>query len=313
MEYLKDLREDTIAYHTAVTVGKFDGIHKGHELLTHKIMEQKANGLKSVVFTFDTSPRTKLEAGDVKNLITNQERAWILAQEGVDYLIEYPFSQEVMHMEPEAFVELLVTKVHMAYLAVGTDFHFGYMGRGDVTLLQTLSKKYGFQLQVIEKMKQNHRDISSTYVREEIRTGNIEKANELLGYGYFVWGHVVHGTHIGHTIGIPTINLIPPADKLLPPNGVYVTQVVIHQRTYHGVTNIGVKPTIQGERQIGIETHILDFDEDVYEQKVKVVFLKYLRPEMKFENLDSLKEQMKKDTKQALEYFNQDSYEENEI
>lgn len=305
MEYIKSLDEHTILDSTAVTVGKFDGIHKGHELLTELIMSQQEQGLKSVVFTFDTSPRVKFEGDTSKNLITNEERAWILEQDGIDYLIEYPFSDEVMHMEPEEFVAFLVNTVHMKYMAVGSDFHFGYKGRGDVRLLEQLSRELGFELKVIEKVKKDHRDISSTYVREEIKSGHIAFANDLLGYEYFIWGKVVHGTHIGHTIGIPTINMIPSQDKLLPPNGVYVTRVEIDGRNYHGVTNVGVKPTIEGERQVGIETHILDFDEDVYEQNAKVVFLDYVRPERKFGSVEELQDQMNQDKKVALHYFNQ--------
>ena len=159
MEYLKKLEEQTIDCDTAVSVGKFDGIHKGHELLAQMIIAQKKQGLKSVVFTFDTSPRLMLEKELTKNLITNEERAWILQQQGIDYLIEYPFSEEVMHMEPEEFIRLLVDKVRMRYMAVGSDFRFGYKGRGDVVLLKRLAVDMGFELEVISKIQSDHRDI----------------------------------------------------------------------------------------------------------------------------------------------------------
>lgn len=304
MKILKSLVHETIEENTAVTVGKFDGIHKGHELLTQKLREQKKEGLASCVLTFDVSPRIRLEKDMTKLLITNAEREHIFEAEEMDYLAQCPFADEIMCLEPEEFIRLLVENYHMRYMVCGTDFSFGRMGRGNVIMLRELAKTYGFTLEVLEKLQQDHRDISSTYVREEIAAGHIEKGNELLGYEYFVWGKVVHGFHLGSKMGMPTINLIPSEDKLLPKNGVYVTRIEIDHHVYHGVTNVGVKPTVTGENRMGIETHILDFNQDVYEKEVRVVFLKHLRDEIKFENVDALFQQIASDKQAALHYFN---------
>lgn len=294
----------TIAEPTAVTVGKFDGIHKGHDILTRHLLRQEERGLQSLVVTFDVSPRLRLQKDMEKQLITNDERKNLLEKQGISYLAECSF-EDIMPLEPEAFIELLVQRYHMKYLVCGTDFRFGKKGRGDVTLLERLSADMGFELEVVEKLKAGEREISSTYVREEIAKGNVAKGNQLLGYEYFIWGTVVHGNHLGTKMGIPTINLIPPEDKLLPKNGVYITRVEIDHRIYHGVTNVGVKPTIHGERQVGVETHILDFDQDIYERQVCITFLKHLRDEMRFSSVVELKKQMQQDKKSAYDFFNQ--------
>lgn len=304
MQIYSDITQVKLNKPTAVTVGKFDGIHRGHELLTGKITDKKKDGFDAVVVTFDLSPRIVLNSAENYNLITADERAYILEADGVDAIAVCVFSDEMMHMEPENFVKMLYDNLNMRYMAVGTDFRFGYKGRGDVNLLYTMAKELGFQLEVVEKIKKDSRDISSTFIREEVRKGNMELVNELLGYNYFIWGEIVHGNHIGTGMGIPTINMIPPKNKLLPPNGVYVTEVMIDNRVFHGISNVGVKPTVPGEREINVETNILDFREDVYEKTAKVSFLKMVRPEMKFDSLDLLKEQILSDTKKAHEYFN---------
>lgn len=305
MKILTSLTKQIIEEKTAVTVGKFDGIHKGHELLTANILAQKKLGFASCVVTFDVSPRIELQKDVMPQLITNEERMHLLEREGIDYLAQCSFSEEIKNLEPEEFIKLLVEHFHMAYLTCGTDFSFGRMGRGDVVLLQALAKKYDFTLEVVEKLRQDEREISSTFVREEIAAGNVKKGAELLGYPYFIWGTVVHGYHLGARMGIPTINLIPPENKLLPENGVYITEIEIDHHTYHGVTNVGVKPTVTGENRMGIETHILDFDQDVYEKEVRIVFLDHIRKEKKFASVDELFAQMAQDKKTALDFFNE--------
>ena len=304
MEYLHSFFDTKIEKPTAVTVGKFDGIHKGHELLNECILSQKTNGLSSVVVTFSNTPRIALEKDDILSLITNEERVFKLEREGVDYLIECPFDNRMMTTEPEDFIYHLVKSLNMKYLVVGSDFRFGHKGIGDVKMLKELSKSYDFELKVIEKIKQDARDISSTYIREELINGNIKLVNDMLGYDYFIWGEVVHGAHLGTKIGIPTINIIPPNNKLVPKYGVYATTVEFDGRKYHGVTNVGNKPTVSKEKHLGIETHILDFNGDIYGKDVKVTFKYFIRDEIKFASVDDLKAQMTKDKNTARMYFN---------
>lgn len=293
-----------ITENTAVTVGKFDGLHKGHEILTSKLREQEKKGLKSLVLTFDVSPRVHLKKDTEKLLITNDERISLFSNEDISFFVQCSFENEIMSLEPEEFIEILTNKFRMKYMVCGTDFRFGKKGRGDILLLQELADRYHFELEVMDKLKQDERDISSTFVREEIAKGNVAKAMDLLGYPYFIRGKVVHGNHLGSKIGIPTINFVPPQEKLLPKNGVYITKISVDNRIYHGVTNVGVKPTIKGTYKRGVETHILDFSQDIYEKYACVYFLESIREEKTFSSVEELKKQMLKDKQAALRYFN---------
>ena len=307
MKYIKNTTDFTISENTAVSLGKFDGIHRGHKRLMESLKEKEKLGLKSVIFTFDISPKQRIEGhGFQKAITTNAEKMHLFAQKGMDYMIECPFTPELMRMEPEDFVEKIVRQLHIKCFVVGTDFHYGYKGRGDYHLLKKLADIYGYDVEVVDKVRENGRDISSTYVREEILAGRIETANHLLGYRYFVQGTVVHGNEIGRTIGVPTANLIPMADKLLPPFGVYVTRTFIGdkaQKRYGGITNVGCKPTIAKEHAVGVETHLFDFDAQIYGEPIKVEFLKWVRSEKKFNSLEELQQQMNHDINYGINYL----------
>ena len=281
MIYLRGTTDFNIEESTVITFGKFDGIHRGHRLLLDTVLEKKADDLKAVVFTFDIPPRKKVE----------------------DDRGECPFTEEIRNMDAVDFIRMMVEKLHVKYMVVGTDFHFGHNRMGDYQLLLEYADKFGYEVQVIEKIQSDGRDISSTYIREYIKEGNIEKANELLGYSFFVQGIVEHGNEIGRTIGFPTVNLVPEADKLLPPFGVYITKILIGGEEYCGITNVGCKPTIEGDNPIGVETHVLDFSDDVYDMAVEVEFLHRIRAEVKFASIDELKAQLQQDIKIARIYF----------
>ena len=303
MKYIKNTTDFLIEEPTVISLGKFDGIHRGHELLLEQLLKKKKEGLATVIFTFDIPPKKKLEEEDVKVLTTNEEKMHMFDTFGIDYLIECPFTQEVMSMEPEDFIRMLVSKLSVKCIVAGEDFCFGHNRRGNYKMLQRYAELLSYEAIILPKMKEDARDISSTYVREEIAAGRIEKANKLLGYSYFVSGIVEHGNRLGRTIGFPTINIIPPANKLLPDFGVYITKVTIDGESYQGVTNVGCKPTIEGKNPIGIETYILDFNQDVYGKNACVTFLKKIRNECKFPNIEALSEQMRIDVNKAKDYF----------
>ena len=303
MKYIKNTTDFLIEEPTVISLGKFDGIHRGHELLLEQLLKKKKEGLATVIFTFDIPPKKKLEEEDVKVLTTNEEKMHMFDTFGIDYLIECPFTQEVMSMEPEDFIRMLVSKLSVKCIVAGEDFCFGHNRRGNYKMLQRYAELLSYEAIILPKMKEDARDISSTYVREEIAAGRIEKANKLLGYSYFVSGIVEHGNRLGRTIGFPTINIIPPANKLLPDFGVYITKVTIDGESYQGVTNVGCKPTIEGKNPIGIETYILDFNQDVYGKNACVTFLKKIRNECKFPNIEALSEQMRIDVIKAKDYF----------
>ena len=225
-------------------------------------------------------------------------------QGGLDYLIECPFDERLMNTEANDFIKFLCDNLNMKYMVSGSDFTFGKYGAGNAALLKELSKELGFEYKEIQKIRMKDRDISSTYIREELKEGHIDIVNEMLGYDYFVWGEVVHGAHLGTKIGIPTINIMPSSLKLVPKFGVYVTTIDFDGRIYHGVTNVGTKPSVSDKNIVGIETHILDYNGDLYGQYVRVTFEAFLRPEMKFGSVEELKNQMAKDKIVAKEYFN---------
>ena len=288
---------------SSVTLGTFDGLHRGHQKLINLIRREQGEKNRSVIFTFDVSPRSYILHSPPKYLLTYEERRELAENLGVDILAECPFTEALMHMEPEDFVkEYLAERLHARYLAVGPDFRFGYQRRGTPELLKELGRTYGFRTEIVEKEKYKGRDISSTFVREELEKGHIEEVNQLLGYTYFTKGEIVHGRQLGRTIGIPTANLIPPVIKKLPPNGVYITESLIQGKTYQGITNIGYKPTVK-ENFLGVETYLFSCNADLYGQEAEVRFYRYLRPEIKFSSLEELKCQMLKDIEEGKSYF----------
>lgn len=287
---------------TVVTIGKFDGRHRGHQKLLQIMAEWKKKGFSVAIFTFSKTPGAVVAGSSQTVITTNEERRYIMEKAGVEYLVEYPFNERVARMAPEEFVKrILVGQMNAKAIVVGTDCGFGYKRSGNVSLLKKLAPELGFQLEVVEKAQEDNRDISSTYVREELDKGHIEKANELLGTPYSIHGKVVHGNHIGSSIlGFPTANILPPPEKHLPKFGVYVSRVIVGGKEYRGITNIGKKPTVEGKYPTGAETFLMDFGGDLYGETIEVQLLHFLRPEQKFENLDELKVQIEKDKKSAL-------------
>ena len=303
MRYIKDTTEIYIDEPTVISLGKFDGIHRGHELLLESLMKKKKEGYATVIFTFHVPPKKEISDKEVKVLTTNDEKMHMFESFGIDYLIEYPFTKAIMLMEPEDFIEMLVSKLHVKCIVAGEDFCFGHNRRGNYKMLNDYAKILSYETIILPKMKEEDRDISSTFVREEIISGHIEHANALLGYSYFVSGTIEHGNQIGRTIGFPTINIIPPSNKLLPEFGVYITKTIIDNISYQSVTNVGLKPTIESKSPVGIETYILDFNQDVYGKKAVIMFQKKIRKEHKFPSIEALTEQMKKDIHTAKYYF----------
>lgn len=308
MQVIAGTREFQIGEPTAVTIGKFDGRHKGHQKLLQRMLgfrEQK--GLKSAVFTFGMAP-AGVVSGKAQALInTNQERRDNMERMGIDYLVEYPFNQEVAQMPPEEFVkQILRGQMKAEVIVAGTDCGFGHNRAGNAALLKKLAPVYGYEAVIIEKEQDGHRDISSTYIREQLGQGNIVKANALLGEPYSIHGEVVHGNHMGAPIlGFPTANLVPPSEKYLPRFGVYASRVLLGGKYYGGVSNIGSKPTITGENPVGVETFILGLEPgaDLYGEYIEVQLLDFERPEQRFCGLEELKARIELDKQYASEYF----------
>jgi riboflavin kinase/FMN adenylyltransferase len=212
-----------------------------------------------------------------------------------------------MGMEPEAFVEWIVKDLHVKSILVGTDCRFGHERRGDWKLLEKLRDTYGYELVVVDKLQEDGRDVSSTYIRQELGEGHMQHLTELLGRPFSIEGQVVHGNRIGRTIGVPTANLIPEPEKLLPPFGVYAVEIRVQGECFQGIANIGRKPTIDPKEgacnPVGVEVHIFDFQRDIYGQWAIVSFYDYLRPEQRFDSILDLQVQIKKDIVESERYF----------
>lgn len=299
MKYENDFERLQLNEDTALSLGKFDGLHRGHGLLLDALGEKKKMGLKSAVFTF----RFPTLNGANRVITTSEEKRRMFKERGVDYLVECPFAKPLIEMEAERFLEEAVRRLCVKWIVVGKDFRFGHNRRGDHHMLERYAAEYGYQLCVIPKMRHGSEDISSTYIRSKIEAGHIELANELLGYPYFIEGTVVHGSQIGRTIGFPTINLKPQPQKLLPPFGVYLSSVILNGKKYNGITNIGKKPTVDGTHPAGVETYVYDFCENVYDKNVIVNILHFIRPERRFDGVEQLKNQLAQDISYGRLYF----------
>lgn len=273
---------------TAVSIGKFESLHKGHQKLIRKILAQEKNGLCSTVVT--------IEQDNLPQVFTRAERMRALVRMGVSNHMLL-FLDAIRTMEPEQFVkEILVDKLHAGYVTCGTDFHFGYRCRGDAALLETLGKTYGFAVESVEKEIEDGREISSTRVKEALSAGDMQTVSRLLGTLYYMEGTVCHGRRLGHTLGMPTANIQVPADKLVPPCGVYLGTTEVDGISYRSITNLGHKPSVQSaDAPVSAETYLYAFDGDLYEKEIRVELAQFVRRERRFESIAALKAQMQED------------------
>ena len=307
MKYFNDLSEFNESRASAITIGKFDGLHAGHRLLVADIVSKKEVGMTPLLFSFSNSPRQFIEKTGYKMILTSAERIEVVESLGVDYFAEVPFDEAMMQIEAEDFIKLLIEKLNMKHICVGEDFRFGHFGKGNIEVLRECSEKYGFTLSVIKKLRHGDEVISSTYIRQLISEGDIALADELLRSDYKIGGQVVHGKALGRTLGIPTINILPSSEKLLPKFGVYYTTVILDGKKYPSITNVGVKPTVTDEKREIVESHLLDVSGDFYGKDVEILFHDKLRDEMKFSDIDELQKRMQQDVLSGRDYFSRHS------
>lgn len=303
MEYIAN-KVDFQYKNTAVALGKFEGLHRGHQLLFQELKRFGNTGMKSVVFTFDISPKQFISGETSHVIYTKEERNFLLDKIGMDVVISYPF-QELRSLLPEEFVKnILVDRLDAKAIVVGEDFCFGYQRAGNVQLLKKLSKIYGYELKVIKRLQYKEDYISSSRIRKALLDGDLTLANQMLGYPYTFVGTVCHGRRIGHTIGIPTANIIPDENKYLPTHGVYVAQVQVEdeEKQYYGICNIGVKPTIEQGLCPSVETYMFDFQKDIYGKGIVVSLLQFVRPERKFKSVEELATQIYQDAAFGKKY-----------
>ncbi|WAM34787.1 bifunctional riboflavin kinase/FAD synthetase [Caldicellulosiruptor morganii] len=277
-----------------VALGFFDGFHLGHKKI-FEVLALNAGQQKKVAFTFKNHP-DRLLGLDVKYILTNSERLEFFEKYGIEDVYFIEFTDEFMQMDKDRFIrEILIEKLNAGLVVVGYDFTFGYKAEGNSEYLCRRLKDYGRQCIVIDPVTYNHQVVSSTLIRNLIMDGNIQLANSMLGYNFFINGIVKKGNRIGRKLGFPTLNIRFDKDKIIPKRGVYVTNTIIDSRRYISITNVGVNPTVSKTNSIKIETHVLDFEEKVYGKKIKLEFIDFIRDEKKFESLQDLKNQIEKD------------------
>ncbi|MGN1181051.1 MAG: riboflavin biosynthesis protein RibF [Suilimivivens sp.] len=296
MQIIEGTAEFQIDGRSAIAIGKFDGIHRGHIRLLEHILAKKSLGLKAVAFTFDPPASVFFGRAGDRELSPIAEKRKFFEELGIDILVEFPLNNETASTPAAVFVEkILAFQMHASYIAAGSDLSFGYRGSGNKELLQEYAEKFDYQVEIIDKVMEGEREISSSYVREEVEAGNMEMVSKLLARDYSVTGTVEGGKKLGRKLGMPTLNLYPPKDKLLPPNGVYYSRVVCGEEIYNGITNIGNKPTVNDTVKLSVETYLYDFEGDLYGREIETQLLHFRRPEYKFVGVEALKKQMEQD------------------
>ncbi len=294
-----------MAEKTVIALGFFDGVHIGHGALLRKTAERARElGAEAAAFTFDRAPKEFVTGVKVPLLTSAAERsALIRALYGVERTIVAPFDHAMMTMPWEAFLEtLLVGRYHAVHLVAGHDYRFGYKNEGTPERLRAWCGAHGLGCDIIPKVELHGVTVSSTHIRALVEDGDMPGAAVFLGRRYSYTGTVRHGKHLGTEELFPTVNLMPEPWRVLPRFGVYAVRVILPDGSaYAGVTNVGIRPTIVDDDRVTIETYLVDFDGDLYEQEIRIEFLRYLRPERKFDSMARLHEQIERDIEQAKE------------
>lgn len=303
MKIYKDILEFQPVNKPIVTIGTFDGIHLGHQAILEKMVQEAAGiGGETVVITFHPHPRLVLHKdSSALKLISNQEKKTERFREiGINHLIIIHFTREFSRIDSEQFIRDYVVKIIKPHkLIVGYDHHFGNDRKGNFKLLYDLGQEFHFEVEKVPLQDVEDIAVSSTKIRAALETGDVKKANKLLGYDYTICGIVVHGNELGRKIGFPTANISTPIEyKLISVSGVFACRVEWNGQWFEGMGNIGYRPTI-ADGQLTIEVHIFDFDQMIYDEQICISFIDRIRDEKKFENLEALKQQLMSDKEQV--------------
>jgi len=290
---------------TVLTIGTFDGIHKGHQVLFEKLKQYSSqNNLRNVVVTFYPHPRTVVSDYKIKLLTTLDEKSEQLAKIGIDNLVVINFSKEFSEQTSEEFItNIICNKIGVKHIIIGHDHRFGKDRNGNDNELIELGKANNFTVECVEPIKFEADTISSTKVRDALLNGDVGKANSYLGRNYCFHGTVVKGVSRGTILGFPTANIeVENKNKLIPKNGVYIVKTLVDDEIVYGVMNVGLRPTFADTLDVVIEAHLFEFNKDVYGKTIKVELLKRIRDEIKFSNKEELIYQIGKDKKEAIQF-----------
>lgn len=289
----------------AACMGYFDGLHLGHQhLFNETIRLAKENNLESAIITFDPDPWTILHNNNnVKHLTPIKEKLLTASKLGVDHMITITFSKDVSKLSPEQFIEYYLIPLNVRTLVVGEDFRFGHKGQGNVAYLKEHASAH-FDTVVVDIDRSDNVKIGTTAITQSLLKGNVEAANAMLGRDYVISGFVVDGQKQGRKIGFPTANMLIVDEYVIPGEGVYAGRVSVKGKTYDSLISIGHNPTFNHTQKLSVETHILDFNEDIYGEHIKQSFMIKLRDQIKFDSIEALIDQMKNDERTAREYFN---------
>lgn len=289
----------------ALSIGVFDGVHRGHQMLIGRMVgEASLRGLTAGIVTFHPHPSSVVRP-DVKvtYLESLERRVEMLRDLGTDFVSVLQFTSELQQVSAFDFSRLLVEEARMRLLVVGDDFRFGRGGEGDIGVLTEIGSELGFEVIAVPLLDDGTTRVSSTRVRDALEVGDMESVSELLGHPFLLRGPVLHGDERGRQIGFPTLNIGVSADRWLPPNGVYVTRAFVGELEFDACTNIGVRPTFTGDQRLLVETHLLDFEGDLYGELVTIELVHRLRKERKFDGIDVLSEQIQNDLAATREWF----------
>ena len=305
MQHLYDLGGVQLERPSVVTIGVFDGVHRGHQHLIRRLVEEaRASGRLAVVLTFFPHPDVVLRGLKGRYYLTTPEqRAEYLGKLGVDTVITLPFDDDFRQIRAAAFVDMMRAHLNLSSLWVGSDFALGYKREGNVDFLRAQGEAKGFSVQVIDLlMAQADGAISSTAIREALLVGEVDQARDWLGRTYTLTGEVVHGDHRGRELGFPTANMDIWEHQVIPANGIYAGWATLGSERFMAATNVGIRPQFDGD-DVRVEAYLLDFDRDIYGQQLTFSFEKYLRPEMKFDGLEGLIAQINADVQTTREYL----------
>lgn len=304
MEIYRCIKDFKPVKYPIVTIGTFDGVHLGHQAIFAQMKQEAVKcGGKTILITFSPHPRLVLyqDSKNLKFINTRAKKLERLEKAGIEHLIIIPFTKEFSKNSSEEFIANYVIKyINPELIIIGYDHHFGKNREGNIQMLESMKEKYHYGIIQVPPLYVDGLPVSSTRIRRLLQEGNVKDANRMLGYEYAITGEVVRGNSLGHTIGFPTANIKMPNEyKLIAANGVYVCRAFVGGKLYKGMSNIGVRPTIN-HGDLTIEINIFDFDKDIYGKTITILFVDRLRDEKKFKNLEALKEQLVKDREQSL-------------